>query len=519
MVTLEGLIDSFPDKSVLVVGDLMLDRFIYGDVRRISPEAPVQVIDASDPEEIAGGAGNVARNVVALGASCEVVGIVGRDEAGARIQELLSQVKVNALLVDGRRRMTTVKTRYVANLHSTHLLRADREDTTAIAGALEDKLLGVVLERIPRADVILLSDYQKGVLTPRLIAAIVEHAGKANKPVVVDPKGSDYRRYRGVTALTPNLAELSRALGRPIASDVGSVTEAATELLDMTESQIILVTMGEKGLVAVSRDDSTAAFEATARRVVDVSGAGDTVVGSFALALAAGASVQTAAKLANAAAGVVVSKKSTATVSAAELRATLLSRPQSQFLGKIFAGYSNLALRVAEWRDEGRSIGFTNGCFDLLHPGHIHLLCEARSRCDRLIVGLNSDQSVKRLKGESRPVQPEIARAQVMAALEFVDAVSVFQEDTPLEILRFVRPDILIKGADYQINQVVGREFVEGYGGRISLIDLVPDSSTSRIVGKVLGNNKTIEVELSSIDQACVPIGPLDVAEVSVNPL
>lgn len=519
MATFEELIDTFLNKNALVVGDLMLDRFIYGHVQRISPEAPVQVIDANDPEEIVGGAGNVARNVVALGAKCEVVGIVGRDEAGARIQDLLSQAKVNAFLVDGRNRITTVKTRYVANLHSTHLLRADREDTTVIAGALEDELLGVVLERIPHADVVLLSDYQKGVLTPRMISEIVRNAREANKLVVVDPKGSDYSRYRGVTALTPNLSELSRALGRPIPSDVGSVTEAASQLLDLTESQIILVTLGEKGLVVVDRDGHAAAFEAAARRVVDVSGAGDTVVCSFALSLAAGASGQTAAKLANAAAGVVVSKRSTATVSAEELRATLLSRPQSQFLGKIFAGYSNLALRVAHWRGEGRSIGFTNGCFDLLHPGHIHLLCEARSRCDRLIVGLNSDQSVKRLKGETRPVQPEIARAQVMAALEFVDAVSVFQEDTPLEILQFVRPDILIKGADYQLSQVVGREFVEGYGGRVSLIDLVPDSSTSRIVDKVLVNNKAVEVELPSTNQAPFPLGPVDVAEVSVSPL
>ena len=507
MATFEDLIGSFPNKSVLVVGDLMLDRFVYGNVQRISPEAPVQVIDANDPEEIAGGAGNVARNVVTLGAKCAVVGIVGRDEAGARLQELLSQVKVDAFLVDGRRRITTVKTRYVANLHSTHLLRADREDTRAIADVVEDELLGVVLERMPHADLVLLSDYQKGVLTPRILSEIIRHAREANKLVVVDPKGSDYTRYRGVTALTPNLSELSRALGRQIPSDVDSVREAAIQLLDLTESQIVLVTLGEKGLVAVNRDGSTASFEPAARRVVDVSGAGDTVVASFALALATGATAQTAAKLANAAAGVVVFKRSTATVSAEELRATLLSRPRSKFLGKIFAGYSRLAVQVGTWRAEGRSIGFTNGCFDLLHPGHIHLLCEARSRCDRLVVGLNSDQSVRRLKGESRP------------ALEFVDAVSVFQEDTPLEMLRFVRPDILLKGADYQINQVVGRDFVEGYGGRLRLIDLVQGSSTSRIVGKVLDSSKAIRVEPGSTDPASFPLGPIGVSEVPVHPL
>ena len=499
MTTFEDLIDTFASKRALVVGDVMLDRFVYGQVKRISPEAPVQVIDANEPEEIAGGAGNVARNVTALGAQCELIGIVGRDEAGTRLQELLAQAKVDAFLVDGRARITTVKTRFVAHLHSTHLLRADRQDTSAIADDLEDELLGVALERIPFADVIILSDYQKGVLTPRIIAEIVSCARKANKPVVVDPKGKDFSRYRGVTALSPNLGELSQAVARQVPSDIEEVTAAASQLLELTESQVIVVTLGDKGLVAVDRDGSAIAVEAAARRVVDVSGAGDTVVCGFALALAAGAAVPTAAKLANVAAGIVVSKRSTATVSFEELRAALLSRPQPQFLNKIFTGYPNLAARVSEWRAEGRSVGFTNGCFDLLHPGHIHLLCEARSRCDRLVVALNSDQSVKRLKGNSRPVQPQIARAQVMAALEFVDAVSIFDEDTPLELLGFVRPDVLIKGADYQINQVVGRAFVEGDGGRVSLIDLVPNSSTSLLVEKV--------VEGKTADRRCIVTG------------
>jgi D-beta-D-heptose 7-phosphate kinase / D-beta-D-heptose 1-phosphate adenosyltransferase len=490
MSGLETLVHSFSKKNVLVVGDLMLDRFVYGNVQRISPEAPVQVIDANDPEEIAGGAGNVARNVAALGAKCEVVGIVGRDEAGTRIQQLLSHVKVNTFLVDGRSRITTVKTRYVANLHSTHLLRADREDASAIAGVLEDELLGVALERISHADVVILSDYQKGVLTPRVISEIIRKARETNKMVVVDPKGSDYTRYLGATALTPNLGELSRALGRHISREFDSVSAAARQLLALTDSQILLVTLGENGLVVVDREGEAASFEASARRVVDVSGAGDTVVASFALALAAGASAQTAAKVSNAAAGIVVAKKSTATVSAAELGLTLTTRPQFHFLSKVFPDYATLSAQVSEWRKDENTVGFTNGCFDLLHPGHIQLLCEARSRCDRLVVALNSDASVKRLKGEDRPVQSERARAHVMAALSFVDAVIVFDEDTPLAVLKFVRPDTLIKGSDYQLHQVVGRKFVESYGGRVSLVDLLPDSSTSLIVDKVLQGKK-----------------------------
>jgi D-beta-D-heptose 7-phosphate kinase/D-beta-D-heptose 1-phosphate adenosyltransferase len=486
MSTLEELIDLFPKKKVLVVGDLMLDRFVYGNVQRISPEAPVQVINANDPEEIVGGAGNVARNIVALGAKCDVVGLVGRDEAATCIQSLLESAGVTPFLLDGRSRITTVKTRYVAHLHSTHLLRADREDTRAISGSLEDDFIGVALERIPHSDVIILSDYGKGVLTPRVIFELVSAASAAQKTVIVDPKGTDYARYRGVTALTPNLAELSLALGRQVPNEVDAVKAAAQQLLEMTDSKIVLVTLGEKGLMVVGRDGQAYAFEATARRVVDVSGAGDTVVGSFALALSVGAQEHIAARLANAAAGIVVSKKSTATVSAGELRLTLLSRPQFAFLGKILKNYSAISALASEWRDEGNTVGFANGCFDLLHPGHVHLLCEARSRCDRLVVALNSDQSVKRLKGKNRPVQSEKARAQVMAALAFVDAVIIFEEDTPSEILQYVRPDVLIKGADYNLSEVVGREFVESYGGRVSLIDLVPDSSTSKIVEKVL---------------------------------
>lgn len=496
MSTFEELIDLFPKKRVLVVGDLMLDRFVYGNVQRISPEAPVQVINANDPEEIVGGAGNVARNIVAFGAQCDVVGIVGRDESAACIERLLTVAKVNPFLLDGHDRITTVKTRYVANLHSTHLLRADREDASAISGSLEDDLIGVALERIPHADVIILSDYRKGVLTPRVISEIVGAARVAQKIIIVDPKGADYARYRGVTALTPNLGELSLALGRQVPNDPDAIKVAAEELLTVTESNIILVTLGEKGLMVVGRDGHVSSFEATARRVVDVSGAGDTVVGSFALALCVGAQEQIAARLANAAAGIVVSKKSTATASADELRSTLLSRPQFLFLSKIFTDYPKVAARATEWRAEGNSIGFANGCFDLLHPGHVHLLCEARSRCDRLVVALNSDQSVKRLKGESRPVQSEKARAQVMAALAFVDAVIVFGEDTPLELLQYLRPDVLIKGADYQLSQVVGRELVESYGGRVSLIDLVPDASTSNIVEKVLDGNKEHSADL-----------------------
>jgi D-beta-D-heptose 7-phosphate kinase / D-beta-D-heptose 1-phosphate adenosyltransferase len=485
MSSFETVLDQFVRKRLLVVGDIMLDRFVYGHVSRISPEAPAPVIETAGPVDVIGGAGNVARNVVSLGAACDIVAVVGCDEAAQAIRGgLKSYAIATSGLVEISHRVTTVKTRFVAHLHNTHLLRADTEETTPISGGVEEEIIAAANSRIDCADAVILSDYAKGVLTPHVIAAVIAAARRAGKPVIVDPKGIDYARYRGATALKPNVGELAQALGRPIANDEAAVRAAAKSLIEQIGCESVLVTRGERGMLLVSSDSEVASFEAAARRVVDVSGPGDTVVASFALALVCDAGLRNAARLANVAAGVVVGKKGTSQVTASELRGELLSRPHFELREKI-KDMDAMADCVGAWRREGLTVGFTNGCFDLVHPGHVQLLCEARSRCDRLIVGLNSDASVRRLKGAARPVQPEAARSVVLAGLAFVDAVVLFAEDTPIELIGRIRPDVLVKGADYRIDQVVGREVVESYGGRVVLVDLLPDSSTTLIIDRL----------------------------------
>jgi D-beta-D-heptose 7-phosphate kinase / D-beta-D-heptose 1-phosphate adenosyltransferase len=485
MTSFETVLDQFGRKRVLVVGDIMLDRFVYGHVSRISPEAPAPVIETAGPLDVVGGSGNVVRNIVSLGAACEIVAVTGRDEAARSVRGHLRAMKVSTDgLIEVEGRVTTVKTRFVAYLHNTHLLRADTEETTPVGETVEGAIIAAVQSRIGAVDVVILSDYAKGVLTPRVVAAVIAAARRARKPIVVDPKGLDYARYRGATALTPNVGELAQALRHPVKNDEAAVRAAAQALANEVECESVLVTRGERGALIVSRDGEAASFDATARRVVDVSGAGDTVVASFALALVSDAGIRNAARLANVAAGVVVAKRGTSQVTANELRDLLLSRPHFELREKI-KDMEAVADCVAAWRREGLTVGFTNGCFDLLHPGHVQLLCEARSRCDRLIVGLNSDASVKRLKGATRPVQPEAARSIVLAGLAFVDAVVLFADDTPIELITRIRPDILVKGADYRIDQVVGHEFVESHGGRVVLVDLLPDSSTTLIIDRL----------------------------------
>jgi D-beta-D-heptose 7-phosphate kinase/D-beta-D-heptose 1-phosphate adenosyltransferase len=477
----------------------MLDRFVYGHVSRISPEAPAPVIETAGPLDVVGGSGNVVRNIVSLGAACEIVAVVGRDETARSVSSLLKAMKVSTGgLIEVEGRVTTVKTRFVAHLHNTHLLRADTEETTPVNEKVEDAIIAAVHSQVDAVDVVILSDYAKGVLTPRVVSAAIAAARQARKPIVVDPKGLDYERYRGATALTPNVGELAQALRRPVKNDEAAVRAAAQALADEVDCESVLVTRGERGALIVSRDGAAASFDATARRVVDVSGAGDTVVASFALAVVSDAGIRNAARLANVAAGIVVAKRGTSQVTANELRDVLLSRPHFELREKV-KDVGAVEDCVTAWRRDGLTVGFTNGCFDLIHPGHVQLLCEARSRCDRLIVGLNSDASVKRLKGATRPVQPEAARAIVLAGLAFVDAVVLFGDDTPIELITRIKPDILVKGADYRIDQVVGHEVVESYGGRVVLVDLLPDSSTTLIIDRLKADAASAVVGLAEV--------------------
>ena len=468
-------------QTVLCVGDLMLDEFVYGEVSRISPEAPTPVIAVRRAELMIGGAGNVARNLVSLGTVCIFVGVVGDDDAGRALSGALeAHPLIEFDLVVDTARQTTRKVRFVSEHFSTHLLRADWEVVIPIDAASEDALISRVVEAMPRAGAVVLSDYAKGALTPRVIRAVIDAANAQGKPVVVDPKGRDYSIYRGATLITPNRQELADATHEPAQTD-DEIAGAATALRDALEAQAVLVTRSEAGMTLVD-DGGAVHVPAYPVKVRDVSGAGDTVVAVLAAMLALDADFESAMRAANAAAAVVVGKRGTASVSVAELRSRILPAATLAPEEKIVFDWAQLDEHLAEWRRQGLRVGFTNGCFDLLHPGHIKLLAGARAACDRLVVGLNGDASVTRIKGPGRPVQPVEARAELLAALEAVDLVVVFDEDTPEKLIAHVKPTVLVKGGDYTRDEVVGREIVEALGGEVILIDLVPGHSTSAMV-------------------------------------
>jgi D-beta-D-heptose 7-phosphate kinase/D-beta-D-heptose 1-phosphate adenosyltransferase len=458
-------------KRVLVVGDVMLDRFIYGRTDRVSPEAPSLVLAADRQEQMLGGAANVAVNVVALGARCHLVGLCGTDAIARELAEEIARYpQISADLVSDPDRSTTLKVRLVNPQYNTHLLRLDWEVTTPASGQVLDDLVKRAVAAMADADVVILSDYLKGVLQRPLIAAVAAAAEASGVPVVVDPKGRDFSCYRGVSVIAPNLHEVSLAVGRPVPQDEGAIERAAAEISGLSGVEAVVVKRSQFGVQLVTNGHTVACFPSIARRVTDVSGAGDTLVAALSMALAAKASLEDASRIANAAAGVAVAKKGTASATPDELADMLLHRREHRFSPKLF--------------------------FDLLHPGHIFILTEARNRVDRLVLALNTDASVRRLKGPQRPVQNEVARMTVAAALESVDAVILFDADTPLELIKSLRPNVLFKGGDYRPETVVGRDEVEAYGGRVELIDYLPNTSTTLMIKR-----------MTAIDPAAAGIG------------
>lgn len=461
----------------------MLDRFVTGSVTRISPEAPIPVLRVLDERAMAGGAGNVVANITALGASAVLVTVLGDDATGQELKAMLAGMAglgCHAAVEPGR--ITTRKTRFIAG--SQQLLRADRETVKTIGADAERAVIAGLQSEAPRCQVIVLSDYGKGVLTQAVIDAAIA-AGKANGiPVIVDPKGVDFSRYRGADVLSPNRGELQAASQMPVGSDA-EVVAAARHIIARCGVGAVLVTRSEQGLSLV---DSTTEqhFAAAAREVFDVSGAGDTAGATFATALASGAPRGDAASLANLAGGIVVGKVGTATVDPEDLFAALHDADLRATDAKIKTLEQAQGV-IAGWRRRGQKIGFTNGTFDLVHPGHIASLAQARGACDRLVVGLNSDDSVRRYKGPDRPIQNETARSIVLASLATVDLVIIFGEDTPIRLIEGVRPDVLVKGADYTIETVVGADFVQSYGGRVVLAKLVDGQSTTRTIQKIAG--------------------------------
>ena len=490
MFDFDALSQLMMSRTVLCVGDLMLDEFVYGEVSRISPEAPAPVIAAQRSETNIGGAGNVARNIASLGGRCIFVGLIGEDEAGAKLQQALAQERgIEGVLVRDASRPTTRKVRFVSEHFSTHMLRADWELAQPASGEIEQKLIDAILPLLARADIVLLSDYAKGVLTARVIRNVIDGAKKLSKRVIVDPKSANFAIYRGATLLTPNRKEFSEAT-RSRADTDQAIADAAQDAMQLADCEAILVTQSEHGMTLVSRKGEAIHVPALPVKVRDVSGAGDTVAATLALTLAAGADWETALRMANAAAAVAVGKKGTATVTPPELRRRILPHAFLAAEEKIVGDGASLEAHLAEWRKQGLRVGFTNGCFDILHPGHVKVLTAARGACDRLIVGLNSDASAKRLKGEGRPVQDERARAEVLAALEAVDLVVFFDEDTPIQLITQIKPSVLVKGGDYTREEVVGHEIVEANGGTVILVDILAGFSTTSLVDRARGGRQ-----------------------------
>jgi D-beta-D-heptose 7-phosphate kinase / D-beta-D-heptose 1-phosphate adenosyltransferase len=472
-------LDALRAPRVLIVGDLIVDRYVSGEVSRISPEAPIPILHAANQEERIGGAGNVAANLRAMGAAVEIVGALGEDVGGHGLLALLEGIGVEcAGCVRDAARPTTLKLRLVSGVQQ--MLRVDWEEARALSPGVEARLLDGLPDRVRRADAIVLSDYGKGVLTERVLRTVIEAARAAKKPVLVDPKGRDFTRYRGATLLTPNRREAEEALGRRL-EHLDALPAAAAELKRIADLEMSLITLGADGIYYQDAAGKGGRVPTVARAVFDVTGAGDTVIAQLALALGAGLPLEPAVHLANHAAGIVVGRRGAASVTRAELRAALgAADPQ---LGKILRP-TDVESLIAAWRSEGKRIVFTNGCFDVLHAGHVQYLRFARSKGDALIVGVNDDASVRRLKGPTRPVNPLADRLEVLAALEMVDAAVPFGEDTPKEIIERITPHVLVKGEDWKDKGVVGREWVERHGGEVHLAPLLQGRSTTAILDR-----------------------------------
>lgn len=467
------------NKHVVILGDVMLDRYIWGDVERISPEAPVPVVRTAHRTEQPGGAGNVALNIVGMGARATLLGFCGDDGEGKSLEELLQRAGAATALVKIAGHPTTSKLRIVGG--KQQMLRLDTEKTDGYLAEAYTALLTKFDTVLGNADAVVLSDYAKGVLTAEVCQHAIRLARSRGIPVLVDPKQRDLSRYRGATTICPNLSELSAATG--IASrNLEEMLSAGQSLVRDLDLEYLTATLSEKG-IALLRAESLFVAPAVARQVFDVSGAGDTVIATLALALAGGLDAEIAVQLANVAAGIAVSKVGTVPVNRDELLLSLMPQIELQAQEKVLA-VEPLQARVAAWRSAGESVVFTNGCFDLLHIGHITLLEDARREGDRLIVAINSDASVRGLKGPTRPIVAERERGRVLAALAAVDAVVVFDEPTPLEVIEALRPDVIVKGGDYSEDTVVGAKEVRSWGGRVKIVPTVEGFSTSRLIAK-----------------------------------
>ena len=480
---LQDLIARAAGVRVICVGDVMVDRFVYGEVTRMSPEAPIPVLARQRELVMLGASGNVARNVSALGGQAALVGVIGSDSEGREALRLVGEDgRIEGALVTDTARPTTLKTRFVSG--GQQLLRVDVEDSGPVSPETSSRLARTIRAVAPGAGVIILSDYGKGVVTDDVIAA----CRKTGLPVIVDSKARSFNRYGPVDIIKPNASELAHASGLPTGTDA-EVEAALARALELCEARAILVTRAARGMSLAVRGQPVRHFPGSPREVFDVSGAGDTAIAALGVGIAAGGPMESAIAFALLASGVAVGKVGTATVSPDELVEAALAAHMATSEAKI-ATPQRMIDEVARWRARGLRVGFTNGCFDILHRGHVAYLAQARAWCDRLIVGVNSDRSVRALKGDGRPVNDLESRALVLAGLASVDLVAPFDEDTPLELIRAARPDVLVKGADYAESEVVGGDLVRGWGGEVRLAPLVDGYSTTAAIRRMAGEGR-----------------------------
>ena len=478
LTALQHLLSTIPGVWVACVGDLMIDRFVYGEVTRVSPEAPIPVLARERELVMLGAAGNVARNVAALGGHVCLVGLVGGDNEGHEALRLVAaEAGVEGFVVTDAARPTTLKTRFVSG--GQQLLRVDNEVAIPAQGDVEERLVRTVRDIAADVGLILLSDYGKGVVTPAVIAA----CRAAGARIIVDSKARSFARYGEVDIIKPNAAELAHATDMPTSTD-DEVAAALIHALSLCEARAILVTRSAKGISLAVRGQPVRHFPGVPKEVFDASGAGDTTLAALGLALAANASIEDAAAFAMLASGVAVGKAGTAVVTPEELIEAALAAHQAPAEAKVCTP-QKMAEMVSRWKSRGLRVGFTNGCFDILHKGHVAYLNQARGWCDRLIVGVNDDASVRRLKGEGRPVNDLESRAVVLAGLGAVDLVTPFDADTPIELIKLARPDVLIKGADYSEDQVVGAAEVRAWGGEVRLAQIVDGYSTTAALNRM----------------------------------
>jgi len=470
---------------LMVVGDLMVDRYLSGRIDRISPEAPVPVLKLEDEHVVLGGASNVIQNLVALGARPVVVGVVGADDPGRLLKEKIEALGLSpAGIVEDPERPTTLKTRVTSG--TQQLLRIDREADRPICPSVIEKTIDLIFSELNRCDAVVLSDYGKGLLSAEVLQRTIGEALNRKKRVFVDPKGRSFDKYRGASFITPNRAEAEQVAGGTALDSEEALCRAASDWIRSLNLEGMLITLGKEGIFVAAGQDETfrsTSIEAEEREVYDVTGAGDTVIAAFSLMLTAGLDLFEAARWANLAAGVVVGKSGAATATLPEL---LCYAERFEPWQRKVKTVEELGAVVAEARRRGRRIVFTNGCFDLLHIGHIQLLHAARRMGDRLVVGLNSDESVRRLKGEGRPLIPEKERLQILASLDCVDDLVVYSEPTPKELIEKLHPDILVKGANYPLEEVSGHEIVERYGGRVERVPIQSEVSVTGLVNHIV---------------------------------